>query len=74
MGKGAIRATLRGYNLWAFERVSKKQGGESAALMCIMNHWLRLDHEAAAREFGISEDAYDRATGNNVAQMPKKKI
>ena len=49
-----VKGTLRGYHLWALDKVKDDQGGETDALNYIIGRWLDKDREEAAREFQIT--------------------
>jgi hypothetical protein len=53
-----VKGTIRGYHLWAFDRVKDDQGGEADALNYIIGRWLDKDREEAAAEFQISRKDY----------------
>ena len=55
-----IKGTIRGYYLWALEKVRDVQGGETDALSYIIGRWLDKDREEALREFQISRDEFRR--------------
>lgn len=50
-----IKATLRGYTLWAFDRVREDQGNESDAVMYIIGRFLDNREEVAAFKIGREE-------------------
>ena len=56
-----IKGTLRGYHLWALDKVKEDQGGETDALNYIIARWLDKDRDEAAREFQITRAEFRRA-------------
>lgn len=72
-----VKGTLKGYYLWAFDKVREGQGGpegeEGEALHYIVGRWLDKDRVDAASEFLITRDAYRRAVGLNVTDLQTEK-
>jgi hypothetical protein len=56
-----VKGTIRGYHLWAFDRVKDDQGGEADALNYIIGRWLDKDRCEAAAEFKITREEYRRS-------------
>jgi|GEM_PF-6939718 len=76
-GSRPLRATLRGFHQWAFEQVRIGQGGpegeDSDALNHVIGRWLEQDRDCAARDFGITREAWREACGLKVADFQTEK-
>lgn len=66
-----VKGTIRGYYLWAFDKVRDDQGGESEALNYIIGRWLDKDRQEAVAEFQISREEYRRERASQLRATAK---
>jgi hypothetical protein len=71
MAARQVRATLRGYALWALDKYKQANGiAEGPALAAIVQRWLDAEDEESLARFGISLQAFN---GAEIVPMGRKR-